>query len=178
MYPSEIITEGGVIPQTAVSVNKSDIVEGSLDPLSPYLRQNVTIKLVRGGPSSPATYFTINSKSKSVCQLTCLLFFLGNSISLEWFICEFREKSRMLHLWFILPDQIPLLLPLLQSLQQQRLLPGQRLLLHPHRKPPSQLEAQRQPLQLRRHQKQRHNRMVLKSPGFHHPCSILYSQLH
>ena len=100
------------------------------------------------------------------------LFFLGNSISLEWFICEFREESRMLHLWFILPDQIPLLLPLLQSLQQQR------LLLHPHRKPPSQLEAQRQPLQLRRHQKQRHNRMVLKSPGFHHPCSILYSQLH
>ena len=71
MYPSEIINEGGVIPQTAVSVNKSDIVEGSLDPLSPYLRQNVTIKLVRGGPSYPAMYFTINSKSKLVCQLTC-----------------------------------------------------------------------------------------------------------
>jgi hypothetical protein len=74
MYPSEIITEGGVIPQSAVSVNKSDIVEGSLDPMSPYLRQYVTIKPVRGGPSSPAMYFTINSKSKSVCQLTCTPF--------------------------------------------------------------------------------------------------------
>ena len=71
MYPSEIINEGGVIPQTAVSVNKSDIVEGSLDPLSPYLRQYVTIKLVRGGPSYPAMYFTINSKSELVRQLTC-----------------------------------------------------------------------------------------------------------
>jgi len=83
MYPSEIISEGGVIPQTAVSVNKSDIVEGSLDPLSPYLRQHVTIQLTRGGPSSPAMYFTINSKSKLVNVNSLVpLFFLGNSILL------------------------------------------------------------------------------------------------
>jgi hypothetical protein len=83
MYLSEIIKERGVIPQTAVSVNKSDIVEGSLDPLSPYFRQHVTIKLTRGGPSSPAMYFTINSKSKLVNVNSLVpLFFLGNSILL------------------------------------------------------------------------------------------------
>ena len=64
IYPSDIINEDGEIPTSAVSVLKSDIVEGSLDPLLPYLRHIVTIKLIRES-SPPTMYFTINSKSST-----------------------------------------------------------------------------------------------------------------
>ncbi len=88
----QIINDDGQIPETAVEVDPSTIVEGSLDPLQPFVRHSVNVNLVRDGS---AMYFTINSKSTLVCWLTRAIyihiyFFLMNLTILLLFICEFR----------------------------------------------------------------------------------------
>ncbi len=70
LYPDQIIDDDGEIPDSAVEVGPSAIVEGSLDPLQPFVRHSVTVNLVRGGTAPPSMYFTIYSKSTSVCWLT------------------------------------------------------------------------------------------------------------
>ncbi len=84
LYPDQIINDDGQIPKnltSAVEVGPSTIVEGSLDPLQPFVRHSVTVKLVRDGPAPPSMYFTINSNSTLVCCLTraiyiCMYIFL------------------------------------------------------------------------------------------------------
>ncbi|XP_046639085.1 calcium-activated chloride channel regulator 3A-1-like [Daphnia pulicaria] len=63
LYPDQIINDDGQIPETAVEVDPSTIVEGSLDPLQPFVRHSVTINPVRDGPAPPSMYFTMNSNS-------------------------------------------------------------------------------------------------------------------
>ncbi len=82
------------------------------------------------------------------------VYFFMNLTIFVLLICELRVSSRLLHLWFTLPGQSPLLLRLSQKqqslLQQQRLLQLQ-LLQQQH--PNLQL-----PALLRQHQRRRRNR--------------------
>ena len=57
-----IINEAGVIPPGATSFTPSDVLDGSLLPMTPYETQTVTVSLVRNETSSLPFYFTIASK--------------------------------------------------------------------------------------------------------------------
>ena len=57
-----IINEAGVIPPGATSFTPSDVLDGSLLPMTPYETQTVTVSLVRNETSPLPFYFTIASK--------------------------------------------------------------------------------------------------------------------
>lgn len=87
LYPDQIINDDGQIPAEAAEVVPSIIVEGSLDPLQPFVRHSVTVNLVRDGPAPPSMYFTINSKSTLVCWLTRAIYiYISFSYELDIFI--------------------------------------------------------------------------------------------
>ncbi|XP_057366133.2 calcium-activated chloride channel regulator 3A-1-like [Daphnia carinata] len=62
-YPSDIIDDKGTIPTSAVVIMASDIIGGTLTPVTPYEAQTVTVRMPRVGPSPPTIYFTISSRS-------------------------------------------------------------------------------------------------------------------